>query len=104
MIGGGGQYRGESLITYRVATDSKPVYTEPYTQANAMIAYSMKLGRKVDFRVQLNVDNLFDLQDPQPVQGGQPIGPTTLPLIDGVAYTVSLPIPRRVAVTFSLGF
>jgi hypothetical protein len=25
-------------------------------------------------------------------------------LIDGVAYTVSLPIPRRYAVTVSLGF
>jgi outer membrane receptor for ferric coprogen and ferric-rhodotorulic acid len=104
MIGGGAQYRGPALITYRVSTDGKPVYTDAYTQANAMLAYSMKLGRKVDFRVQLNIDNLFDFQDPQPVQGGQPIGPTVLPLKDGVAYTVSLPIPRRYAVTFTLGF
>ena len=34
------------------------MYTDAYTQASAMIAYGMKLGRKVDFRVQLNVDNL----------------------------------------------
>jgi len=104
MLGGGAQYRGPALITYRVATDGKPVYTDAYTQANAMIAYSMKFNRKVDFRVQLNVDNLFDFQDPQPVQGGEPVGPTVLPLKDGVAYTVSLPVPRRYAVTMTLGF
>ncbi len=104
MFGGGAQYRGPSLITYRIATDSKAVYTDAYTQANAMLAYSFKLREKFDVRIQLNVDNLFDFQDPQPVQGGQPIGPTTLPLIDGVAYTVSLPVPRRYAVTLSLGF
>ena len=103
-IGGGAQYRGPALITYRVATDEQPVYTDAYTQANAMIAYSMKLSEKIDWRIQLNVDNLFNFQDPQPVQGGQPTGPTTLPLIDGVAYTVSLPIPRRVSVTMSFGF
>src|SRR5688572_30255534 len=70
-IGGGAQYRGPSLITYRINTDSKAVYTDAYTQANAMIAYSLKFGRKYDARIQLNVDNLFDFQDPQPVQGGQ---------------------------------
>lgn len=69
MVGGGAQYRGPGLITYRVATDGRPVYTDAYTQANAMIAYGLKLSRRVDFRVQLNIDNLFDLQDPQPVQG-----------------------------------
>jgi hypothetical protein len=104
MLGGGAQYRGPALITYRVATDGQPVYTDAYTQASAMIGYSMKLSRKVDLRVQLNVDNLFDFQDPQPVQGGQPVGPTVLPLKDGVAYTVSLPVPRRYAVTMTLGF
>jgi len=103
-IGGGAQYRGPALITYRVATDSKAVYTDAYTQANAMLAYSRRLNQKIDFRVQLNVDNLFDFQDPQPVQGGQPTLPTVLPLKDGVAYTVSLPIPRRYAVTVSFGF
>ncbi|MEO6246342.1 MAG: TonB-dependent receptor plug domain-containing protein [Opitutaceae bacterium] len=104
MFGGGAQYRGPALITYRVSTDGRAVYTDAYTQANAMIAYSMKLSPKIDFRVQLNVDNLFDFQDPQPVQGGEPVGPTTLPLRDGVAYTISLPIPRRFALTFTVGF
>lgn len=104
MFGGGAQYRGPALVAYRTATDNKAVYTDAYAQASAMLAYSMKLSQKVDFRVQLNVDNLFDFQDPQPVQGGQPVGATTLPLIDGVAYTVTLPIPRRFALTFSLGF
>lgn len=103
-FGGGAQYRGPALIAYRVATDGRPVYTDAYTQANAMIAYGMKLGRKVDWRIQFNVDNLFNFTDPQPVQGGQPTGATTLPLRDGVAYTVSLPIPRRYSVTMSLGF
>jgi hypothetical protein len=104
MFGGGAQYRGPALIAYRVVTDNKPAYTDAYTQASAMMAYSMKLGRKVDLRAQVNVDNLFDFQDPQPVTGGQPTGPTVLPLIDGVAYTVSLPLPRRVSVTFTFGF
>jgi iron complex outermembrane recepter protein len=103
-LGGGAQYRGPALIAYRVVTDGRAVYTDAYTQANAMIAYSMKLSRKVDFRVQLNVDNLFDFQDPQPVNGGEPTGPSVLPLKDGVAYTISLPIPRRFAMTFSFGF
>jgi hypothetical protein len=103
-FGGGAQYRGPALITYRVATDGRPVYTDAYTQANAMLAYSRKLSRGIDFRVQLNVDNLFDFQDPQPVAGGQPAGATTLPLIEGVAYTVSLPIPRRYSVTLSFRF
>ncbi len=104
MIGGGAQYRGPALIAYRVVTDNKAAYTDAYTQASAMIAYSMKLGRKVDLRAQMNVDNLFNFQDPQPVTGGQPTGATVLPLIDGVAYTVSLPLPRRVSVTFTFGF
>lgn len=103
-FGGGAQYRGPALITYRIVTDGRPVYTDAYTQANAMIAYGMKLGRKVDWRIQFNVDNLFNFTDPQPVQGGEPTGPTTLPLRDGVTYTVSLPIPRRYSVTMSFGF
>ncbi|MES2692248.1 MAG: hypothetical protein V4773_02165, partial [Verrucomicrobiota bacterium] len=104
MLGGGVQYRGPALVTYRVVSTGAPVYTEAYTMATGMLAYSMRLGRKVDFRAQLNVDNLFNFQDPQPVQGGEPTGPSTLPLKDGVAYAVSLPVPRRVAVTFSFGF
>ncbi|MES2695699.1 MAG: TonB-dependent receptor plug domain-containing protein [Verrucomicrobiota bacterium] len=103
-FGGGAQYRGPSLITYRIITDGKAVYTDAYTQASAMIGYSMKLSRKIDWRIQFNVDNLFNFMDPQPVQGGEPSGPTTLPTRDGVVYTVSLPVPRRYAVTMSFGF
>ncbi len=55
----------------------------------------MKLGRKYDARSQLNVDNFFDFHVPQPVQGSQPVGATLLPLRDGVACPVSLPVPRR---------
>ena len=56
--------------------------------------------------MQLNVDNLFNFTDPQPVQGGEPPAgvATNVPLRDGIAYAVSLPVPRRVAVTFTLGF
>lgn len=105
MLGGGAQYRGPALITYRVSTTGAPVYTDAYTMATAMMAYGTKLSRKIDFRVQLNVDNLFNFTDPQPVQGGEPPpGTSTVPLKNGIAYAVSLPVPRRVAVTFSFGF
>lgn len=104
MFGGGVQYRGPALITYRVATTGAPVYSDAYTMATGMLAYSKKLSNKVDFRVQLNVDNLFNFLEPQPVQGGEPPQPTTIPTKDGIAYLVSLPVPRRYAITFSLGF
>ncbi len=106
MFGGGAQYRGPALITYRVSTTGAPVYTDAYTMATAMVGYSMRLSRKVDFRAQLNVDNLFNFLDPQPVQGGEPPPgvATNVPLKDGIAYAVSLPVPRRVAVTLSFGF
>ncbi len=104
MFGGGAQYRGPALVTYRAVTTGAPVYTEAYTMATAMLGYSRKLTQKIDVRIQLNVDNLFNFQDPQPVQGGEPTGPSTLPLKDGVAYAVSLPVPRRFAVTVSFGF
>lgn len=104
MFGGGVQYRGPALITYRVATTGAPVYADAYTMATGMLAYEKKLSKKVDLRVQLNVDNLFNFLDPQPVQGGEPVQPTTIPTKDGIAYLVSLPVPRRYAITFSLGF
>jgi hypothetical protein len=104
-FGGGLQYRGPALITYRVSTTGAPVYTEAYTMGTGMIGYSSRIPGKMDFRVQLNVDNLFNFTDPQPVQGGEPpVGTTNIPLKDGIAYAVSLPVPRRFSVTFTLGF
>jgi iron complex outermembrane receptor protein len=105
MFGGGAQYRGPALITYRVSTTGAPVYTEAYTMATGMVGYSMKLSRKIDFRVQLNIDNLFNFTDPQPVQGGEPpVGTTNIPLKNGIAYAVSLPVPRKTSITFTVGF
>jgi outer membrane receptor for monomeric catechols len=104
-FGGGVQYRGPALITYRVSTTGAAVYTDAYTMATGMVGYSLKVSRKVECRVQLNIDNLFDFQDPQPVQGGEPPpGTSNVPLTNGVAYAVSLPVPRRWALTFTFGF
>lgn len=109
-IGAGLQYRGESLIAYRTETDGKPVYADSYTIGNAMISYQRPLGDRVNMRLQLNVENLFDMTDPQPVQGAEPTGDSrqtfdNLGLLhDGVAYTVYLPVPRRYSLSASFEF
>lgn len=109
-FGLGLQYRGKSLIAYRTLTDNAAVYSPSYTMANAMISYSRQLGSKMDLRLQLNVDNLFDLQDPQPVSGGEPTADQLATyealgaLQDGVVYTVQLPVPRRYSITATLSF
>lgn len=105
-IGLGAQHRGPSLLAYRVYTDGGPAFTPAYTQYNAMLSYRRKLSDKVNLRVQLNVDNLLDELDPQAVAGGEPpnLATNTLPLIDGVAYNIMLPEPRRFSLTTTLEF
>ena len=108
-VGAGALYRGRSLIAYRTETDDQPVYSPDYIIGNAMISYGRKLTDRINLRLQLNIDNLFDLQDPQPVAGAEPTGAQRQTfedlglLYDGVVYTVHLPVPRtyRLSATFS---
>lgn len=109
-IGAGVQYRGGSLIAYRTETDDQPVYSPDYYLGNAMISYGRKLNNKLHLKLQLNIDNLFNLQDPQPVAGAEPTGATRQTFDDldllyqGVAYTVYLPVPRTYRLTATISF
>ncbi|MCF3649395.1 TonB-dependent siderophore receptor [Synoicihabitans lomoniglobus] len=109
-VGFGLQYRGESLIAYRSQTDGAAVYSPDHLMANAMISYSRKLDYNRRLKLQLNIDNLFDLQDPQPVAGGEPTAAQLQTYQDlgllyhGVVYTVQLPVPRRYSLTATLSF
>jgi outer membrane receptor protein involved in Fe transport len=73
---------------------------------NALVTYRKKLTSKLNLRLQLNIQNLLDDLEPQAVSGGQPanLATNTLPLIDGVAYNIQLPEPRRYAVSASFEF
>ncbi len=109
-VGAGVQYRGGSLIAYRTETDNKPVFAPDYYLGNAMISYGRKLNDKLHLKLQLNIDNLFNLQTPQPVAGAEPTGATRQTfedlgqLYNGVAYTVHLPVPRTYRLTATLSF
>lgn len=109
-LGAGLQYRGGSLIAYRTETDDRPVYAPDYYLGNAMISYSRQLNDRFHLRLQFNVDNLFDLQDPQPVAGAEPTGEQRQTfqdlglLYEGVAYTIYLPIPRTYRLSATLSF
>ena len=104
------QYRGGSLIAYRTETDDQPVYAPDYYLGNAMISYGRKLNDRFHLRLQLNIDNLFDLQDPQPVAGAEPTGVQRQTFEDlgllyqGVAYTIYLPVPRTYRLSATLSF
>ena len=105
-VGAGLQYRGPSLLAYRVYTDGKPAFTPVYTSLNALVTYRTRLSTKLNLKLQLNVQNLLNDLTPQALAGGQPpnLATNTLPLIDGVAYTVQLPEPRTYALTATLEF
>ncbi len=109
-VGAGVQYRGGSLIAYRTETDDQPVYAPDYYLGNAMISYGRKLNDRFHLRLQLNIDNLFDLQDPQPVAGAEPTGVQRQTFEDlgllyqGVAYTIYLPVPRTYRLSATLSF
>ncbi len=105
-IGSAVQYRGESVIGYRVVTDGEPVYAPSYTTANGWLSYNRKLTERVNMRLQLNVNNLFDFDKPQPVASAEPttIDSRTPPLTDGLAYVFYLPTPRTYSVSATFSF
>ena len=105
-VGAGLQYRGPSLLGYRVFTDGQPAFTPAFTALNALVTYRKRLSTKLNVRLQLNIQNLLNDLEPQAVSGGQPtnLATNTLPLIDGVAYNLQLPEPRRYSVAVTLEF
>lgn len=105
-IGGATQYRGKSVIGYRALTDNGAVYAPSFTMANAWLSYSRRLSDKIRMRLQFNIDNLFDFQDPQPIASGQFVGTSERPpaLVDGLGYLFSLPVPRRYSFTATFSF
>jgi outer membrane receptor protein involved in Fe transport len=82
FIGGGYRWRSPDVIGYRASlTDNafkftgapdqvlvpalrNPIRGRSLTETEAFVGYGRRLGRKVDWRAQLNVRNLFDNQDP----------------------------------------
>lgn len=105
-IGSSVQYRGESVIGYRVVTDGSAVYAPAYTMANAWLTYNRRLKSGVNLRLQLNVNNLFDFEKPQPVASAEPtiIDNRTPPLVDGLAYLFQLPTPRTYSMSATFSF
>ncbi len=109
-LGMGAQYRGQSLMAYRAATDGAAVYSPSYTMASGMASYNWRLRRGMRLRLQFNVDNLFNLLEPQPIAGGEPTGTARQTfedrglLYNGVVYTVYLPPPRSYSLTATLSF
>jgi iron complex outermembrane receptor protein len=105
-VGAGLQYRGPSLLGYRVFTDGQPAFTPALTSLNALVTYRKRLTTKLHLRLQLNIQNLLNDLEPQAVSGGQPanLATNTLPLLDGVAYNIQLPEPRRYSVSATFEF
>ena len=49
------------MLGYHSAQGNRPLYGADYMHVNAMVRYGRKItARRIDWRVQLNVDNLFN--------------------------------------------
>jgi iron complex outermembrane recepter protein len=107
-LGGGLQHRGKALIGYRTFTDGGAVYAPAFTMVNSWASYRGRISNKVGYRIQLNVDNLLNFLDPQPVASGQPDPANTslrMPeLTNGVSYIFTLPLPRRYSLSATFTF
>jgi len=105
-IGSAVQYRGKSVIGYRVVTDGEPVYAPSYTTANGWLSYNRRINEKINMRLQLNVNNLFNFDKPQPVASAEPtvIDNRTPPLTNGLAYVFYLPTPRTYSLSATFSF
>ncbi len=43
---------------------ARPISGEPLEEIEAFLGYSRRLARRIEWRIQLNIRNLFDQQDP----------------------------------------
>lgn len=77
-VGVGGYYRWSSpnAIGYQLGTNgvfdsSKPYHGEPVSDAGLNLSYTRKLPGKFTWKIQLNVRNLFDQDNPIPTRADQ---------------------------------
>ena len=59
-LGGGINYRGDQIVGYDTTRGNAPISKGAYTLVNVMAGYDFKLPRAMKFRLQVNVDNLFN--------------------------------------------
>lgn len=68
-LGGGINYRGDQILGTKAATVDNPVSEQftggAYTLFNALVAYEFEFNEKFDIKFQMNIDNVFDNDDPQ---------------------------------------
>jgi outer membrane receptor for ferric coprogen and ferric-rhodotorulic acid len=92
-IGGGANYRGKGVVGYDTTRNNAPLYGPDYTLVNLMLAKNFRIGDQARLRLQLNVDNLLNEDQPIVVDADQVR-----------AYRVLLQTPRRFNVTSTLSF
>ncbi|MFZ9747239.1 MAG: hypothetical protein ACO3G4_11475, partial [Opitutaceae bacterium] len=92
-VGGGGNYRGAGVVGYDSSRNNAPLFGPSYALCNVMLARNFRLGDKVRVRLQLNVDNLGDEDDPIVVDADQLR-----------AYRVILQTPRRWSLSSTFQF
>ncbi len=82
FVGGGYRWRSAQVLGYRseltenafkfagapqqvvVPVLARPISGEPLEEIEAFLGYSRRLARRIEWRIQLNIRNLFDQQDP----------------------------------------
>lgn len=92
-VGGGANHRGKGVVGYDTTRNNAPLYGNAYTLVNLMFARNFRLNDKIRLRLQLNIDNLLDEDEPIVVDADQVR-----------AYRVILQTPRRWSLTSTLTF
>lgn len=93
-VGAGANYRGKAVIGYDSSAANRPLYGADYVHVNAMLRYGRKItARKIDWRLQVNVDNLLDSDDLLVTDADQ-----------NRAYRFVYQNPRRWSVSSTFGF
>ncbi len=104
-LGGAIRYQDEAAAGYPMTTDPEtgfpvkdvmnPYYDEATEFVDMWVGYKRKIWNdKVDWRVQLNIRNLFADKDPVPIQY-QP---------DGSVARVAIPVPRQISLSNTISF
>ena len=78
-----------------VPSRSAPITGEVTSETELFLGYSRRLGRKVNWRVQLNIRNLFDDQDPMTQRAN---------ITSGFVTVYAVPEPRSFILTNTFTF
>ena len=92
-VGGGANHRGKAVVGYDTTRNNAPLYGSAYTLWNLMLAKNFRLGQKTRLRLQINLDNVLDEDEPITVDADQVR-----------AYRVILQTPRRWSLTSTFTF